>query len=209
MELSILRENLAYQGLLLGAAALVTSALLVLADRVTAPAIEAAEARDLMASLTQVLPGGFDNELLADKVAVPGPDGEVTVWRARRTGVINGVVFKVTGKGYAGPIVCLLGLDPGGKVLGVRVLKHAETPGLGDKIEPAKGDWIHAFAGRFLGDPPLERWGVKTDGGVFDQFTGATITPRAVIAAIRGGLELFAAERERMLAGAPRGGEED
>jgi len=204
MELAVLRDNLGYQGLLLGAAALLTSALLSLADRVTAPAIEAAEARDLTASLRQVLPEGFDNDPLSDRVTVPGADGEVTVWRARQGGLIEGVAFRVTGKGYAGRIVCLLGVDPDGRILGVRVLKHTETPGLGDKIEPAKDDWIHAFAGRFLGDPPAERWGVKKDGGTFDHFTGATITPRAVVEAVRDGLTLFAAQRSAMLSDGPK-----
>jgi electron transport complex protein RnfG len=199
MDLATLRENLHYQGLSLGAVALITSALLALAAAATGPAIQAAEARDLMASLAQVLPGGFDNDLLGDTVTVPGPAGDVTVYRARQGDRLEGVVFKVTGQGYAGPIVALLGLDPQGQILGVRVLKHAETPGLGDKIEPAKGDWIHGFAGKGLGDPPPERWGVKKDGGDFDQFSGATITPRALVKAIKGGLELFARERERML----------
>jgi electron transport complex protein RnfG len=199
MDLASLRENLHYHGLSLGAVALITSALLALAAAVTGPAIRAAEGRDLMASLAQVLPGGFDNDLLADTVQVPGPGGEVTVYRARQGAELKGVVFKVSGDGYAGPIVALLGLDPRGQILGVRVLKHVETPGLGDKIEPTKGDWIHRFAGKALGAPPAERWGVKKDGGDFDQFSGATITPRALVRAIKGGLELFALERERML----------
>jgi electron transport complex protein RnfG len=199
MDLATLRKNLHYQGLSLGAVALITSALLALAAAATGPAIQAAEARDLMASLAQVLPGGFDNDLLADTVQVPGPEGEVTVYRARHGADLEGVVFKVTGQGYAGPIVALLGLDPQGRILGVRVLKHTETPGLGDKIEPTKGDWIHGFAAKTLGTPPAERWGVKKDGGDFDQFSGATITPRALVKAIKGGLELFARERERML----------
>jgi Na+-translocating ferredoxin:NAD+ oxidoreductase subunit G len=201
MDLATLRENLHYQGLSLGAVALITSALLALAAAATGPAIQAAEARDLMASLAQVLPGGFDNDLLGDTVTVPGPDGEVTVYRARHGAELEGVIFKVKGQGYAGPIVALLGLTPDGRVLGVRVLKHAETPGLGDKIEPTKGDWIHRFAGKALGTPPAERWAVKKDGGDFDQFSGATITPRALVRAIKGGLELFARERERMLGG--------
>jgi electron transport complex protein RnfG len=81
----------------------------------------------------------------------------------------------------------------------VRVLKHSETPGLGDKIEPAKDDGIHAFDGKSLGDPAADKWAVKKDGGVFDQFAGATITPRAVVRAVKGGLELFARERAVML----------
>ncbi len=199
MELAALRNNLNYQGLSLGIVGLVTSGLLALAATATRPAIEAAERRDLMASLTQVLPGGFDNDLLADAIEVPGPDGRVSVYRARHGSEIDAVVFRVTGQGYAGPVVCLLGIDPRGKILGVRVLKHAETPGLGDKIEPSKSDWINGFAGRTLGNPAPQRWAVKKDGGDFDQFSGATITPRAVVGAIKGGLELFASQRARML----------
>jgi electron transport complex protein RnfG len=203
MELAALRDNLNYQGLSLGVVGLVTSGLLALAATATGPAIQAAERRDLMASLTQVLPGGFDNDLLADTVTVEAPTGEVTVYRARHGADVDGVVFRVTGQGYAGPVVCLLGIDPRGQILGVRVLKHSETPGLGDKIEPAKGDWIDRFAGKALGNPAPERWAVKKDGGDFDQFSGATITPRAVVKAIKGGLELFARERDHMLGGVP------
>ncbi len=201
IDLATLRDNLHYQGLSLGAVGLVTSGLLALAATATGPSIQAAEKRDLMASLTQVLPGGFDNDLLADTVAVEGPGGEVTVYRARHGATIDGVVFRVSGQGYAGAVVCLLGLDPQGRILGVRVLKHSETPGLGDKIEPGKSDWIERFTGKALGNPAPEQWAVKKDGGDFDQFSGATITPRAVVKAIKGGLDLFAKERDRMLGG--------
>lgn len=199
MNLETLRGKLGYQGALLAAAALITSAALALASQATGPAIKAAEARDLQQSLSQVLPGQFDNDLLEDSVVLPGPDGAVTVYRARREGKVEAVVFQVEGRGYAGRIVCVMGVDKDGHVLGVRVIKHAETPGLGDKIEPAKSDWIHSFEGMFLGDPPPEKFAVKKDGGVFDQFAGATITPRAVVKAVKGGLEFFAQEKARLL----------
>lgn len=199
MSLEALRERLSYQGLLLGTVALVCVAALAVAARLTHEDIAAAEARDLERSLAQVLPGDHDNALLDDRVQLPGPHGEVTVYRARRAGRVQAVVFQVIGKGYAGPIVCVMGVDRDGQVLGVRVLAHKETPGLGDKIELAKGDWILAFAGRSLRDPPPQAWAVKKDGGVFDQFTGATITPRAVVQAVRAGLEFFARERARLL----------
>jgi electron transport complex protein RnfG len=93
----------------------------------------------------------------------------------------------------------LLGIDENGKLLGVRVLLHTETPGLGDKIEVNKSDWITRFAGKSLGDPPEAQWAVKKDGGPFDQFAGATITPRAVVNSIRDGLRLFAAQRKTLL----------
>ncbi|MBI5331457.1 MAG: RnfABCDGE type electron transport complex subunit G [Betaproteobacteria bacterium] len=199
MNLESLRDKLGYQGALLAVAALVTSAALALASRATAPAIAAAEARDLQQSLAQVLPGRYENDLLKDSLLAPGPEGEVTVYRARRAGKVEAVVFQVTGYGYAGRIVCMMGVDRSGRILGVRVLKHSETPGLGDKIEPAKADWIHRFEGTFLGDPPPEKFAVKKDGGVFDQFAGATITPRAVVKAVKGGLEFFGREKSRLL----------
>jgi len=199
MNLDVLRNTLGYQGALLAVAALVTTMALALAARATGPDIAAAEARDLQQSLAQVLPGRFENDLLKDTLELPGTDGMVKVYRARRGGRVEAVVFQVTGYGYAGRILCLMGVDRTGQVLGVRVIKHAETPGLGDKIEPEKSSWIHAFVGRFLGDPAADKWAVKKDGGVFDQFAGATITPRGVVRAVKGGLEFFMREKSRLL----------
>jgi electron transport complex protein RnfG len=199
LNLATLRGKLGYQGALLAAAALITTAALTLAAQATGPAIAAAEAHDLQQSLRQVLPGSYDNDLLKDTLVLPGPEGDLTVYRARRAGQVEAVVFQVIGKGYAGRIVCMMGVDKAGHLLGVRVIKHAETPGLGDKIEPAKSDWIHAFVGKFLGEPPPEQFAVQKDGGVFDQFAGATITPRAVVNAVKGGLEFFAREQAHLL----------
>ncbi|HSJ79740.1 MAG TPA: RnfABCDGE type electron transport complex subunit G [Thiobacillus sp.] len=199
MNLDTLRATLGYQTLLLGSVVLLTSGALALASRVTEADIQAAAARDLKQSLAQVLPGQYDNDLLGDTVRIAAPDGELTVYRARRAGRVEAVVFQVEGRGYAGPIVCVMGVSRDGQLLGVRVLKHQETPGLGDKIEPAKDTWIHAFVGKSLGAPAAGQWAVKKDGGAFDQFAGATITPRAVVRAVKGGLERFARERPRML----------
>jgi electron transport complex protein RnfG len=203
MNLDTLRDQLGYQGALLGIAALLTSAALAVASKATGPAIAAAEARDLQQSLAQVLPGAYDNDLLKDSLVLPGPDGDTTVYRARRAGRVEAVVFQVVGQGYAGRIVCLMGVDKDGRILGVRVMKHAETPGLGDKIEPAKADWIHGFEGKYLGDPPPDKFAVKKDGGVFDQFAGATITPRGVVKAVKGGLEFFQRAKPRLLDSPP------
>lgn len=199
MNLDALRDKLGYQTLLLGSVVLLTSAALALASRTTEADIEAAAARDLKQSLAQVLPGHYDNDLLHDTIRIAAPDGAVTVYRARRAGRVEAVVFQTEGRGYAGPVVCIMGVARDGRLLGVRVLKHHETPGLGDKIEPAKSRWIYAFEGKSLGSPPADKWAVKKDGGVFDQFSGATITPRAVVRAVKGGLELFARERPAML----------
>jgi electron transport complex protein RnfG len=199
MNLEQLRGKLVYQGLLLGGAALLTSALLSFFSQATEADINAAEAADLKQSLAQVLPGAFDNDLLNDTVALPGKDGDVLVYRGRRAGRVEAVVYRVIGHGYAGNIVCVMGVSREGRILGVRVISHKETPGLGDKIEPAKGDWIYAFEGKWLGEPVPEKWAVKKDGGVFDQFAGATITPRAVVNAVKGGLEFFEANKDALL----------
>jgi electron transport complex protein RnfG len=89
----------------------------------------------------------------------------------------------------------VVGVNRDGSVAGVRVLEHRETPGLGDAVDHRKSDWIDGFGGKALGAPPPEDWAVRKDGGVFDQFTGATITPRAVVAAVRRTLEYVQAQR--------------
>lgn len=198
MNLEELRGKLSYQGLLLGGVVLVTTAVLAFASRLTEADIRAAETRDLKQSLAIVLPGQYDNDITKDTLVLPGAEGEVTVYRARHAGKVDAVVYRVIGHGYAGPIICVMGVSREGKILGVRVLKHSETPGLGDKIDAAKAKWIFNFEGKFLGDPVAEKWGVKKDGGVFDQFAGATITPRGVVKAVKGGLEFFDQQRAKL-----------
>jgi len=201
--LAMWREKLTYQPVSLGIVAMLTSAALAFGNHLTHDDIIKAEELDLQASLVQVLPEGFaDNDLLKDTVKIAGPDGKpVTLYRARKAGKINGAVFQVSGRGYAGEIVVLIGIDNTGHMLGARVIKHQETPGLGDKIEVAKSKWIRDFDGKSLESPPAEKWAVKKDGGVFDQFAGATITPRAVMKAVKGGLEFFAAHQTEILEG--------
>jgi electron transport complex protein RnfG len=199
MNLEQLRGMLAYPGVVLGGIGLLTSGALALADRATLADIQAAQELDMKQSLSQVLPGKYDNDLLKDTVTLPGPDGDVTVYRARRAGKVVAVVFKVQARGYAGPVVSMMGVDRDGTMLGVRVIKHSETPGLGDKVDPAKSNWIYSFEGKSLGDPPAGKFAVKKDGGVFDQFAGATITPRAVVKSVKGGLEFFAREKSHLL----------
>ncbi len=199
------RDGVGYQTLLLGGFALAASALLVVGNLLTQGAIAEREAEDLRASLEQVIPAErYDNDLLATTMAIPSPRGDdtLTVYRALAGLDVTAVAFEPVGQGYAGPIRVMLGIGADGRVLGARVLAHSETPGLGDKIEIGRDDWITAFNGRDLRDPPPERWAVKKDGGVFDQFSGATITPRAVVAAVKSGLETFAAQRDALTASA-------
>lgn len=197
MTLSELKARITYHPALLGTIALIASAALGIASEMTHVAIQAAEQRDLENSLKQVLPEGFaDNNLLQDQVEISNDHGQpIKVFRARKAGQFVGAVFGTSSRGYAGPIDSLMGVDAGGRILGVRVIKHAETPGLGDKIELAKSDWILSFNGKSLEAPGLPHWGVKKDGGDFDQFAGATITPRAVVKSIREGLQFYAQRR--------------
>ena len=102
--------------------------------------------------------------------------------------------------GYAGPIRVLVGVGYDGTVTGVRILEHRETPGLGDRIVSARSDWVYQFDGRSLSDPVVGRWAIRTDGGEFDQLSGASVTPRAVIGAIREMLVYFEANRDELFA---------
>ena len=108
------------------------------------------------------------------------------MYRARLRGEPVAAIFRsIAPDGYSGKIHLLVGVYIDGSLAGVRVVKHAETPGLGDAVEIRKSSWIEDFAGKSLTNPSQDRWRVKRDGGDFDQFTGATITPRAVVAAVR------------------------
>jgi len=202
MNLDTLRDKLAYQPILLGTIALLASGALAAVSNLTGPAIAAAEAKDLRDSLSEVLPAGLaDNDFLKDTVELERDGKTVTVYRARHGSELKAALFKVAERGYGGEIQILMAVDADGRMLGVRILKHSETPGLGDKIDVKKDDWVLDFNGKSLGDPAPEKWGVKKDNGVFDQFAGATITPRAVVKAVKGGLEFYAARKQDITAG--------
>ena len=175
---------------------------LALTDSVTKAPIKDRAIEDKMASLGQVIPSGIhDNNPVIDAITLANDEGKpTTVYRAMKAGAVTGVAYEVDASGgYGGPIKLMLGVDPEGKLLGVSVISHKETPGLGDKISPAKSDWLSRFTGLSIGNPPVEKWKVKKDGGQFDQFSGATITPRAVVGGIRHGLEFFAANKPAMM----------
>ena len=196
-----LRGRLDYQSYLLAAAGLFASLILGFGDLSTKGSIRDRQKEDLLSTLAQVIPDRIhDNDLLQDVVEItdeaPGGLGKTEVYLARQSGLVSAVAFRMVALGgYSGPVVLVVGLDARGEVLGVRVISHAETPGLGDKIEAAKSDWIEGFMGRSIANTPAERWRVKKDGGDFDQFAGATITPRAVVAGIARGLDFFARNR--------------
>lgn len=181
---------------LLALVAVLGTGLLAVVNEFTHERIAEQERLVLVRQLAQVLPAGaYDNDPIADTLSVHDPahfrtDETVLIYRARRAGQPVALVFDhLAPDGYNGNIHLLTGVLADGTVSGVRVVSHQETPGLGDPIEVERSDWILAFNGRSLDDPPQTRWTVRRDGGEFDQFTGATITPRAVVEAVRRALD--------------------
>jgi len=182
---------------------LISGILLTAVDRLTRDQItKNARAMELRV-IDSVMPLAHDNDLYDDYIDLDdtGYSGKhtVTVFRARRNGQPVGAVFMpVSATGYSGNILLVIGMSYDGALLGVRVLKHQETPGLGDRIEPAKSDWINIFTGRSLLEPPVTKWAVQADGGKFDQLSGATITSRGMVNAVHRSLEYYQANRDRL-----------
>ncbi|MCP3867603.1 MAG: RnfABCDGE type electron transport complex subunit G [Gammaproteobacteria bacterium] len=135
--------------------------------------------QELLRQLNLLVPAEItNNDLSADCVTVRAPAHSNTestrVYRGRKDNRPVAVVFSlVVAQGYGGSIDLVIGVRYDGTLPGVRVLRHKETPGLGDKIDTRHSDWILGFNGRSLDDPGQEGWKVKRDGGYFDQFTGA------------------------------------
>lgn len=159
----------------------------------------------LLKKLNTILPAAsYDNKLLEDTVTLKadyllGTDSPSTAYIAKKQGqAVAVVLYAVAPNGYNGPIGLLVGIRSDGRLAGVRVIKHRETPGLGDAIEEKKSDWILGFDNRSLDKPASKKWKVKKDGGIFDQFTGATITPRAVVRAIHSSLIYFDKNRDEI-----------
>jgi len=186
----------------LGLVAIAGTSLLTGVDFLTADRITAQERRVILEQLGQIIPGQYDNQLLDDRITFRDephfPNGqEVIAYRARLQGEPRALVLKFNAvNGYNGNITLLAGINSDGSLRGVRIISHKETPGLGDAIEIEKSDWALDFSGKSLSNPAPDQWAVKRDGGEFDQFTGATITPRAVVDAVRLALEYFQANRE-------------
>ena len=131
---------------------------------------------------------------------LPGSEAAL-IYRVFAKGEPVAALIAMTARdGFSGSIRILVGIDVDGVVTGVRILQHRETPGLGDKIESTRSDWVHQFAGRSLLDPVTGGWAIEHDGGDFDQLTGASITPRAVITALRDTLVYFDAHRDEIFA---------
>lgn len=172
-------------GLLLGLVALLCTAISAGIFFLTKDKIDAAMAAEQRELLLQVIPQDyFDNNLVESAVAPQDEKlkGIQKIYFAKKDGQLSAYAYETTAPdGYSGNIRLLVGLDPKGEVLGVRVIEHHETPGLGDKIELRISNWILSLTNQPINEQNLNDWAVKKDGGKFDQFSGATITPRAVV----------------------------
>lgn len=192
------RDNMLRSALILGMFAIACTGLVAVIHDNTRERIAASQRQALIDNLQTIIrPGDYDNDIYADHIEVSAADllgsrRPVAIYRARRDGrPIAAIINSHAPNGYGGSISMLVGIYLDGRVAGVRILEHRETPGLGDGIEAEKSPWINSFSNKSLLSPATGRWAVRKDGGDFDQFTGATVTPRAVVEAVRDTLIWF------------------
>jgi electron transport complex protein RnfG len=185
--------------------AIIGSGIVGLTHETTFERIKRNEQRVLLRKLNTILPSSeYDNDLLDDQIMLDkdillGTSAPSKAYLAYSKGrPVAAVLSPVAPNGYSGPIDMLVGIYYDGSVAGVRVVKHRETPGLGDAVESQRSDWILGFDDKSLGNPASKQWKVKRDGGEFDQFTGATITPRAVVKAVYSALLYFQQHRKQI-----------
>jgi electron transport complex protein RnfG len=185
------RLSILIAGGILGIFAIAGTSLVAFTHTATAERIAANERETLLRTLHALVPAEtIDNDMVLDTLQVNDLEQlgteTATVYRGRKLGEpVAAVLTTTVPNGYSGPIKMLVAVRYDGSLGGVRVLSHKETPGLGDKVEENRSDWIYSFNDKSIGDPPVEKWKVKRDGGVFDQFTGATITPRSIVEAVK------------------------
>ncbi len=200
-----LTQHMLTTATLLAAFAVTGTGLVAFAYEKTKDRIAEAERAALLRNLHSVVkPELHNNELFNDMITVSsqqylGSKQPLPVFRARNNGQPYAVIITaVAPDGYNGDIKLLIGVKYDGTITGVRVIDHRETPGLGDAIETRRGDWILSFDGLSIDNPEKKNWKVKRDGGYFDQFTGATITPRAVVKAVAKALQYFELNRDSL-----------
>ncbi|HDY7866797.1 TPA: electron transport complex subunit RsxG [Vibrio vulnificus] len=199
--LNAIRKN----GLTLAIFACATTGLVAMTQYLTKDQITLQEQKQLSSVLNQVIPQSAHDNLLFEPCTLVsdsalGSDKAMPAYIATRNGQATAIAIEsVAPDGYNGAIKIITGIDASGTVLGTRVLSHQETPGLGDKIDLRVTDWITSFTGKQLNDDNYNSWKVRKDGGEFDQFTGATITPRAVVKAVRNTVEFVNSHREQIL----------
>ena len=200
-------RSIAISALVLGCFALVGTGLVAFTSDQTRDRIAENRRAQILKALGELVdPSRYDNALESDTIEVSnghllGTEQYVTVYRARKSGrPIAVLLTPVAPGGYSGAINLLVAINRDGTLAGVRVTSHRETPGLGDAIEVERSDWVKSFAGRSLENPSVGGWRVRKDGGEFDQLTGATITPRAVVSAVRKALQYYRENREILFA---------
>lgn len=178
--------------------AILGAGLVTLSYSVTRDQIAHNEKMVLLRNLNALVPAeDYDNDLFSDTTVVRDPlllehKETAMIYRARKEGQPVATIFDTLAPdGYNGKIQLLVGINVEGIILGVRIVSHQETPGLGDLIDIPRSNWVLGFNGHSLTNPTSDKWRVKRDGGIFDQFTGATITPRAVVKAVHRALLLY------------------
>ncbi|MEJ1298144.1 MAG: electron transport complex subunit RsxG [Candidatus Sedimenticola sp. (ex Thyasira tokunagai)] len=191
------KKRILIAGLLLAMFSAVGTGLVAFTHQQTKERIAANEREALLRSLTVLVPASsIDNDIITDRTTVNSPEmlgGDAIDVYLGRKGVdpVAAVFASVVPDGYSGPIKLLVAVRVDGTLGGVRVVSHKETPGLGDKVEEKRDDWIYSFNDKSLGNPDISEWKVKRDGGIFDQFAGATITPRSIVNAVKNTLIYF------------------
>lgn len=201
------RHGVVRNGVILGLCAAITTGLILIVAHLTRDHIAREQAEILNHRLLEVLPADqhhprlLDDRILLEADSLLGTSVATPAYLSRSNGTPAGVVLQVAAPdGYSGTIHLLVGVDTAGALTGVRVIPpHFETPGLGDFIELRKSDWMLSFNGKSLANTPEQHWAVKNDGGEFDAFTGATITPRAVVKAVHKALQYVDQHRDRLL----------
>jgi len=193
-------------GWVLGLFSLIGIGLVSLTHSVTHEKIAENERLFVLKNLRELIPDSlYDNDLLENPLKISdssafGSEHEVTVYRAFKDKKLVAIVASPTAPdGYNGSIKLLIAIQENGELIGVRAVSHHETPGLGDAIDTNKSDWIYSFNGLSLQNPDIKNWRVKRDGGEFDQFTGATITPRAIVKMVLKTLQYYQANHNALV----------
>lgn len=199
----MLVKNMTISAALLGLFAIAGTTMVSLTHEITADRIAMNQRAALLRNLhTLVTPSMHSNDIFNDVIYVTnkellGSKKPVAIYRARQdTNNVAAIINSVAPEGYNGDIQLLVAIKADGQLAGVRVTQHQETPGLGDSIEADRSDWIHSFDNKSLQNPGKDKWKVKRDGGEFDQFTGATISPRAIVKAVYNTLTYFQQNQE-------------
>jgi electron transport complex protein RnfG len=203
--MNVIQKHILSVGLVLAGFAVGATSIVAVTEAYTHDKIIENERQTLLSAINALVDSSeYNNDILTDVITLPktqqlATKEETRVYRARQNGVPVAAVFtSIAPNGYSGSIKLLVGVYHDGTLAGVRVINHKETPGLGDKINENKTNWILKFKGLSLTNPADSQWTIKKDGGEFDQFTGATITPRAVVTAVKKSLQFFEQNRDEL-----------